>query len=515
MSKRRPGSPPSNLKPLTSALFPRLRPYQAEVFRAILSGIRAGDARTLSVQIARQGGKNELSAQLELLLLLQSGSGDLIKIAPSMRPQGLISLNRLWARLRGAMLVPPAVREGNSIGLAGNRLLLLSAGPTANILGHTAGDLMEVDEAQDVDADRFSRDFRPMGASRATATVFYGTPWTETSLLEQMRQRHLELERRDGIRRHFQYGWETVATANPAYLRFALAERARLGDQHPAWRTQYCLETVPGAGLLFTPQQRSLMRGCHPRARFRTQPLLNATIVAGLDVAGEAFAPGRDQDATVLTILAVQHDRSPSPPLPLYGGERQGSGFKPACRVGDAGGSETRPYRTEEQTEPDLLILDHVCWRGAGHEQLLAELTPLIARVWRPLAIAIDTTGIGEGLASAIQARLAGQRAGTQVHRLRISEQLKSRLGFGLLAAAGGRLRCYAGDGSPDFREFWSQIENARAVYKPNQLLGFSVNPADGHDDFLMSLALAIEAATVAQPRVARGRSRETDQPWI
>jgi hypothetical protein len=79
--------------------------------------------------------------------------------------------------------------------------------------------------------------------------------------------------------------------------------------------------------------------------------------------------------------------------------------------------------RERSSSEPDLEILDHLVWRGAGHDHLLAELTPLLARVWRPIAIAIDTTGIGEGLAAALQARLAGLRAGTQVLRLRISEE--------------------------------------------------------------------------------------------
>src|SRR5437764_13918040 len=97
--------------------FPPLRPYQIEVARAILAAGRARDGRTLSVQIARQGGKNEVSAQVELLLLLASGAGDLIKLAPSLRPQGQISLNRLWSRLRQAGLAPPATRQGNVIAL--------------------------------------------------------------------------------------------------------------------------------------------------------------------------------------------------------------------------------------------------------------------------------------------------------------------------------------------------------------------------------------------------------------
>ena len=35
----------------------------------------------------------------------------------------------------------------------------------------------------------------------------------------------------------------------------------------------------------------------------------------------------------------------------------------------------------------------------------------------------------------------------------------------------------------------------------PNRLMSFGVDPARGHDDYLVSLALAVEAAAFAQPR--------------
>jgi hypothetical protein len=463
--RRRPAPGPT--------IWPPLRPYQLEVARAIVAAVRSRDGRTISVQIARQGGKNELAARVEAGLLLQPDSGDTIKVAPSLRPQGYISLDRLWSRLLEARLVPPAVRDRNSIAIGSNRLLLLSAGPGANVVGHTAGALMEVDEAQDVDSEAFSRDFRPMSASRATATAFYGTPWTETSLLEEMKQRHLELERRDGIKRHFQFDWQVVAAANPDYGHFAVLERERLGEAHPVWRTQYCLETVPGAGHLFSPQQQALMLGRHQRLHARTRAVESALLVAGLDVAGEAFVPGHGQDETVLTILRVQH-----------GGE---------AAPGDI-------------AQPTLDILEHLVWRGASHDLILSEVSQLLARTWKPAVLGIDVTGVGEGLAAGLQARSLAGAHRTRVLRHRLSEQTKSRLGFGLLAAAGGRMRCYASDGSREYRDFWFQVERAKAVYKPNHLMGFSVNPADGHDDYLTSLALAVEAAEGAQPRIARGR---------
>ncbi|MBE0430996.1 MAG: hypothetical protein IBX67_04120, partial [Dehalococcoidia bacterium] len=47
----------------------KLRPYQLEVARAAVDSIQKGMGLTISVEIARQGGKNELSAHLEVLLL--------------------------------------------------------------------------------------------------------------------------------------------------------------------------------------------------------------------------------------------------------------------------------------------------------------------------------------------------------------------------------------------------------------------------------------------------------------
>ena len=47
----------------------QMRPYQREAAKAILDSVFSRKGLTFSVEIARQGGKNELSAQLELLLL--------------------------------------------------------------------------------------------------------------------------------------------------------------------------------------------------------------------------------------------------------------------------------------------------------------------------------------------------------------------------------------------------------------------------------------------------------------
>ena len=67
-------------------------------------------------------------------------------------------------------------------------------------------------------------------------------------------------------------------------------------------------------------------------------------------------------------------------------------------------------------------------------------------------------------------------------------------------------LKMYSGDGSPDYREFWFEMERAKSQYRPSQTMNFYVDPSQGHDDFLMSLALLVEAANRYAPREAKGR---------
>ena len=80
---------------------PPLRPYQQMVARAVRDSVQAGAGRTFSVMVARQGGKNELSAQLEMILLHANAhqDRDAVKCAPTFVPKAKLSLRRLWSRL--------------------------------------------------------------------------------------------------------------------------------------------------------------------------------------------------------------------------------------------------------------------------------------------------------------------------------------------------------------------------------------------------------------------------------
>jgi hypothetical protein len=462
---------------------PELRPYQQEPASAIARSWEQSLGLTFTVMMARQAGKNEMSAAIELLLLQKSfrQSIDGIKCAPTLEPQGRISLSRLWHRIVRAGVSEMAAREAGYIIRFGDaRQVFLSAEASANVVGHTAGLLLEVDEAQDVDREKFDREFRPMAAPTAATTVYYGTPWDDSTLLEQAVQTNLELERRDGIQRHFTADWTAVAAFNPEYARYVEGERARLGEDHPLFRTQYALKTISGGGRLFSGSQRAQLQGTHARQH---APRAGDVYVAGLDIGGQDFEepgarnqdPGRN-DATVLTLA-----RAVMPPNDAI------------------------------VQEPRLEIVEHVAFRGDLHDALFVRLADLLGEVWRVRRLAVDATGLGETLA-----RLLARRLGESVVRpVRFTAESKSKLGYGLLAAVnGGRLKVYAADGSTEYIQFQREIEAARVHYRPSQQMNFFVAPADGHDDCLVSAALAVEAAKdmETRPRIARGRAAGNEQ---
>jgi hypothetical protein len=460
-----------------------LRPYQLKPFCTIARAVGEGRGGTFTVEIARQGGKNELSAHLERFVLLGASApgGDIIKTAPTYRPQLRISMHRLWSRLHdgsGAL----ARRQDNEISVGAARVLFLSAEPNANVVGHTASLLLEVDEAQDIDQDKFDRDFRPMAATTNATCVMYGTAWDERALLERQIQANLESERRGGERRHYAYDWEIVAKYNPTYGRYVEAERERLGETHPLFLTQYCLKAIAGGGRLFSASQLAQLAGAHERI---AQPRAGEAYVAGLDLAGGTSPPG---------------------PLSVDGeGERRpGDGAHDATvlTIGRLRYDDALPWTAEPRVE----IVEHAARTGEPHETLLPRLIDLLRNVWRAVQVCVDATGLGETVARLLGAALGESR----VEGVKFSAESKSRLGFALVAAVnGGRLKAYRGDGSPEHREFWRQCERARAAYRANRTMNFFVDRADGHDDYLMSAALLVHASRGRVRRVATGRVRD------
>lgn len=546
-----------------------LRPYQNIIAAAILDSVLAKQGLTFTVEIARQGGKNEISAQLERWLLVEhyAESKNLIKCSPTFRPQAFISLQRLKERLdqtgfRGIW----TAENGNMLRLGDARAIFLSADSGANVVGNTAHLLIEVDEAQDVSEEKYTKEFRPMGSTTNVTNVLYGTTWDDSTLLEKMKQTNLELERMDGIRRHFSFDWQEVAKYNPEYLGYVQAERTRLGENHPFFMTQYRLLPIHGGGGFLNSTQKAQLQGTytrlsHPPELIKVSSLpgsrlegtdlsvmgigmpsktencklttVNSKIyIAGIDLAGEAETCEDDflrsikprLDSTVITIAELTTSSFSPGCHPEEGVARREDlnhglnvdGFNPArpsvvsnfnpSHLGNASNfpSPSPSLITDNCKLNTIRVVEHYSWSGIKHPDLYARMVDILKNVWHCKLVVVDATGIGQPVASFLR-----QALGSRIVPFVFTASAKTELGFNLLAAINsGSLKMYAPDNSAEYAEFWFEMEKAKGFYRPNRTLNFFVDPSEGHDDYLMSLALVVQAAKVYSPRHAYGQNR-------
>jgi hypothetical protein len=429
--------------------------------------------RTITIMFARQMGKNETSAQIEayLLTLYAGRGGTIVKAAPSFKPQIITSMLRLRRILDRGPLTRGRWRPsfGYMISLGAATTSFLSADSRANVVGATASLLLEIDEAQDVDPDKYDRELRPMASSTNATTVLYGTAWSEDNILQRQKLLNLAHEKDTGERLHFEYDWTHLGAISPAYHAFVTGEIGRLGKHHPSIRTQYLLHCLEDAGRLFSSEQRRRLRGSHDRLR---APDPDRQYVAGIDIAGEdenaedavarALVPKRD--STVITIAELGRD---------------------------ANGNGT------------ATVVDHVWWTGRDLQRQYDDLLRLWAH-WRFARVVVDASGIGAAFASFLASRF-----GERVEELVFSAPAKSKLAYDTLAMINtGRVAVYRDDHSPESGQLWREVHACRYWLRANDTLAWGVPPAECHDDFVISLALCCRAADTSFLPVASGLVR-------
>jgi len=446
-----------------------LYPFQIEVGNAIVDSVLNNRGITFTVMMSRQSGKNQISSIVEVYLLSYMNSGNIIKSAPTFKPQIINSRLRLLSMLENPLTANRYWKSfGHIIGVAptpqerrdqtGPQVMFFSASPDSSIVGATASLLLEIDEAQEVSIEKFERDLRPMASTTNATTVLYGTAWSSDTLLAIVREHNLELERKDGIRRHFEYDWRTLAAINPTYKAFVEAEMRRLGEEHVSIRTQYRLLPISGAGFLLNELQRHLLTGKHDWKWEASE--VDDYYIASMDVGGEErpkiakkAKSGRQHDSTVITIARVSYN---------------------------------------ELMLPKLEIVHHIQWNAKHYLEQYAETVEL-CKMWRIRRIVVDSTGLGEIMGSLLEAKLGEDR----VTLFKFSRQSKSKLTYQFLGLINsGRLKMYQQDGAPGdiYAECWKQLKLARYSVLGQSLLNMYVQAEDGHDDFLLSIALCCEA---------------------
>lgn len=442
-----------------------LRRYQEGPALALAAAI-AGRDRDLAIVFARQSGKDELLAQVLAWFVAryQRRGGSAVVAAPTLRPQAIVTRDRMLNRLELSALGAGYWRDGHKVGMGRAEVGFVSAGKDANTRGLTAASLLVANEAQDIDPERWDAVFSPMTASTAAPALYMGTEFDGTGLLARQIDHLRDLEARDGKRRVWFVPWQPIAAEVPAYRAHYESRVAQFGESYPLIRTEYWLERLEEGMGLFPEERRRRMAGDHPRRR-EGEPRKKYGLlvdVAGGDEAsrrpGAEFDPASKRDSTALTVVEVEPGKTGAglDALPLY------------------------------------RVADRAVWTGRSQPWLRRELCRLARETWGAAAVAIDATGLGAGLAAELADELGRGRRKIAVYPYVFTQKSKSDLGWAFVGLIdGGRYREYAGDGRRETEEFWRQA--ARCVYAvregPGKLLSWGARPGE-HDDLLISAAL-------------------------
>jgi hypothetical protein len=162
---------------------------------------------------------------------------------------------------------------------------------------------------------------------------------------------------------------DQVGAEVPAYRKFVEEQVARLGRNNPLVRTQYFSEEIDAEGGMFPLGRRALMIGAHSK---QIMPTAGHIYAFTIDVAGQDEGAAQEleqlqnpkRDSTVLTIFELEIPK------------------------GDHGSNK-----------PTYKVVLRLSWQGAKHSTLHSTILTL-DKLWQPVKVIIDATGVGAGVAN-------------------------------------------------------------------------------------------------------------------
>lgn len=469
--------------------------YQLEVVDAIIYSCLQGLGWHFTVMQTRQSGKNEESGFIQQYLLLYGWyygvriSG--VKFAPVHKPQVQASMDRLegadtpdsgglagsvatkhiWTKSDGYKyhLGPP--RDSN-------KWAFLSINPTANVASQTAFTLLEGDEAQDIDTNKWERDAQPMGSFNNATTVFWGVAWTKESHIYKSMNQSYEMEKR--LEKELGYrpklvfkidAHRVIASGNENYKKAFENQVARLGINHIAIQTQYLLNFVDSIGRFFDAEQVARIYATTEVARIGPSP--NDVYIFSIDVAGQ------EEEVTTVTELNIGKEKRDSTALHIGKLNKDGQVVHQASYY----------------------------WTGEKHSKQREQIKAVL-RHWNTIGGVVDATGIGEPLAYDLIEHFPNMEIEAYKFKAQGDEN-KSKLGYLAYSyVANDLIKIPANPvNNKQQSELWHelkwQLENLVRVAKKQQTINYEV-PANStprfeghkpHDDLVISLFLLMRAA--------------------
>lgn len=438
-------------------------------------------SETIVVIFPRQSGKNTLQAHIEAYLLwrYQWKPIELIKISPTWKPQSVNAMHRLEYVLQTNRITRYAWRKevGYIYSIGKARLSFFSGSLHTNIVGATASLLLQVDEAQSIQCEKFDKDIAPMTASTNAPVVFWGTAWSAETLLGRELRSAQHYEKEDGRKRAFVLTATEVAKEVPSYGKFVNRQVERFGRNHPLIRTQFFSEELNESGKLFSSSRIALLQGTHSP---QIIPNSNSLYALLLDIGGEdentnihysgnELYYDSNRDSTALTVVEI----------------------------------DLTTLQDDLIKRPTYYIVNRKEWIGMNHAQLYTKIKALMEH-WKARYCVIDASGLGMGISSFLQTAFPGK-----VIPFVFTSKTKSRLGWDFIALIeSGRIKEYSIEGmnpnNPNVyyhNRYIKQLTHIEHYIKTErgQQLQWGVpagikDPLDGsfiHDDLVISTALS------------------------
>ncbi|WP_332648873.1 terminase [Lysinibacillus sp. 54212] len=414
-----------------------------------------------------------------------------VKFAPVHKPQVQASMDRLEGAdtpdsggMAGSVVTKSLFRKSDGykfhIGTPrdSNKWAFLSINPSANVASQTAFTLLEGDEAQDIDSNKWERDAQPMGSFNNATTVFWGVAWTKESHIYKAMNQSYEMEKR--LEKELGYrpklvfkidAHRVIASGNSNYKKAFENQVARLGVNHIAIQTQYLLNFVDSIGRYFDSEQIARMYANSERTRIGPNP--KEVYIFSIDVAGQ------EEEVTELAEESIGKDKRDSTALTIGKLNKDGS-VTPVCWY---------------------------YWTGEKHTKVRAQIKAILKH-WNTIGGTGDATGIGEPLIHWLKEEFPNMEI--EAYKFKAAgDENKSKLGYLAYSFVANDLIKIPQQPTDDPKqaELWLelkwQIENLVRVAKKQQTINYHV-PANAtprfeghvpHDDLVIGLFLLIRAA--------------------
>lgn len=453
-----------------------LRGPQAEIIKRIEAFVAAHKGGVMPIRSARQTGKNEKSAVLQKRHLLRRQFShqisSWIRTAPTYAPQIVNSKKRLQEILQmdSKNVAHHPLFMGDKIHKTegyiwryGNATVeFLSSGPMSNVVGATASECLDMDEAHKVKKEKFDEDFAPFTASTNAATLLWGVASDGLDTIEWYRQKNIE----DGQKHlNLDYPCDIWMAENPIYAAHVESRIKALGYDHPIIKTQYRLIPVSAEGAFINGKQAlSLLKSDHQRSLVpkpgRRYEMLVDVAAGNEEMNPDDLLKGEEDtktDSTMVWVYEVSNELATNNMFPI------------------------------------IKIAQCYWWTGVSLPTQEKDLETII-KAWRPSKVTIDAVGVGRQMAEAMTKKFGSYMVNAYV----ASHSTVSDDCFDLLARLNfDSVKMFQNDGSPEWTEFERQVGWTKYASDKGKMK--LIKPkADKHIDMVKALTYIAQNNPVA-----------------